>query len=796
MKLIYFYFILLFLFCSACTDINQNPHQQISELPLAESIDDEFWRHRLDENGIPQSTPADLLKLIGGTLSVCEVDWDDEISWQHLGPFESENTYQMNQGRVESISVNKYNNKDIVMGSHNGGAYRTLNGGEKWVNTTDDDGLSLVGFHDVVRHPRDQNIIYAATGTALDKWNNGQRGYGVGIVRSDDGGNSWNVTGLNPPYGQYRSGMMGVEVDPRSTLDSTILYAITTSTLYRWTGNPQADGEWNIIFQDSRSFSGPAIYGGVGNHDIEIDRYGNVFLCNMLGVFYYPVDGDTMSQIETIPMPIERSDTVDCAGRIHVNPLKRLYDLEINKRGQISLLTNYYYMSERGGACKLKAKPYYYYMSDDGGKSWATPVPLKTSGHALPNLAVNQYDANIFYFEGSGRRVNRSINGGRSYEKLVNNRNHVDVRCLLLMNSKYGDSLGIHDEVYTGNDGGIAKLSDGIKWEDITGYGIANTNYFGMGITESDSEYIFLGAQDGSANLFRDGEWYTTSPGGDNGDCLIDPRNKFKVYQSANGTLQKGNVDSIRWIGRNVKTLVGGVGLFPMLLNPTDPDEIFAGGTSVFVSSNEGKSWKQLPKPHGASRVNKLAMSKADPNTLYYVINGFFWDTKSKATANHNQGGVFKAVRDNFGAWTVTNISSNLMIRCRGEDNCGMPQALSSVSVDPDDENRLWVTMSGFRANDKVFHSEDGGLSWVNISQCLPNLPAIVIVYDEGSNDGLYLGTDYGVFYKDAEMQDWIYYAEKGPQVMITDMEVNNASNELLVSTMGRGLWRVPLLQR
>ena len=119
---------------------------------------------------------------------------------------------------------------------------------------------------------------------------------------------------------------------------------------------------------------------------------------------------------------------------------------------------------------------------------------------------------------------------------------------------------------------------------------------------------------------------------------------------------------------------------------------------------------------------------------------------------------------------------------------------LSSVEVDPEDENRLWVTMSGFVNGKKVFHSTDGGHTWENDSQCLPNLPSVCITNERGSDDGLYVGTDYGVFYKNASMADWIFYAENGPKTMITDMHINNTSRELVVSTMGRGLWRVPLV--
>ena len=763
-------------------------------LPLAENDAlDDFWKYRLDDEGNPSTSPTDLLKLIGGEMNLCQADWDNDILWNNLGPHESFNGRQMNQGRIESITVNRNDENDIVIGSQNGGAWRTRDGGQTWTNTTDDEGFSLVGFHEIQRHPKDQKTLYAATGTAMDRWNNGQRGYGIGIVISTDGGETWNMTGHNPSFGAWRSETLDVAIDPRSTLDSTIVYTINESSVFRWTGSSLADGNWKLIYKDARQFSGPAIYGGVQNHDIEIDRFGNLYLCNALGVYIYPVNRDSMTKIESIKVPEERSNEMDCKGKMRKNPLKVLFDLEINRQGHIGLLANYYYAKPYGGGCRITNKPYYYYISKDKGKSWTDPVKLRSSGYALPNLAMNLYNAQVFYYEGSGRQVMRSVDGGLTSKRLTINRNHVDVRNLLLTSSRYGDSLGLHDVVYAGNDGGIAKLSNGQYWEDITGYGIANTNYFGLGITESDNEYVFLGAQDGSANFYREGQWYTTAPGGDNGDCLIDPRDKFHVYQSANGTMQKGVVDSIRWRGRSIKSLVKGAGLFPMMMNPNDPDEIFAGGKILFHSLNQGRSWTALENKHSSKRINKIAMSKSDPNIIYYVTNGFFWNTKSKASDAENQGGIYKGVRQVDGLWVVTDVSNNIRLKCKGDDNCGLPQTLSSVAVDPENADRLWVTMSGFADGKKVFYSENGGKKWDNISNCIPNLPAVAIAYEEGSDDGLYIGTDYGVFYKNAEMEDWIYYAANGPKSMITDMEINSTSGELFVSTLGRGLWKVML---
>jgi hypothetical protein len=54
---------------------------------------------------------------------------------------------------------------------------------------------------------------------------------------------------------------------------------------------------------------------------------------------------------------------------------------------------------------------------------------------------------------------------------------------------------------------------------------------------------------------------------------------------------------------------------------------------------------------------------------------------------------------------------------------------ITSFTVDPTNQNRVWVCMGGFNATDKVFFSSNGGQAWLNITGNLPNIPANSIVY-------------------------------------------------------------------
>ena len=118
---------------------------------------------------------------------------------------------------------------------------------------------------------------------------------------------------------------------------------------------------------------------------------------------------------------------------------------------------------------------------------------------------------------------------------------------------------------------------------------------------------------------------------------------------------------------------------------------------------------------------------------------------------------------------------------------------ISYIAVDPANDQNVYITLSGYAAGQKVFKSSDGGNNWVNYSGTLPNLPVNCIVYQNPSNEALYIGTDVGVFYTDGTLPDWISYNTGLPNVVVTELEISYNNNKLWAATFGRGLWNSDL---
>ena len=123
------------------------------------------------------------------------------------------------------------------------------------------------------------------------------------------------------------------------------------------------------------------------------------------------------------------------------------------------------------------------------------------------------------------------------------------------------------------------------------------------------------------------------------------------------------------------------------------------------------------------------------------------------------------------------------------------PHNISGVAIDPDDEQHIVISISGYTSNKKVMESFNGGQTWSNLSSGLPNIPANCVTFESGSSDGIYVGTDIGVYYHSAAFSNWVSYNKNLPNVIVVDFEIYEDDELLRIGTYGRwGVWQSPLM--
>ena len=67
------------------------------------------------------------------------------------------------------------------------------------------------------------------------------------------------------------------------------------------------------------------------------------------------------------------------------------------------------------------------------------------------------------------------------------------------------------------------------------------------------------------------------------------------------------------------------------------------------------------------------------------------------------------------------------------------------------------------------------------------------VQYVKGSDGGIYVATDMGVYYTDNTLEEYIPWMKDLPSVVVTELTIDQGANKIRASTYGRGLWESDL---
>jgi len=204
-------------------------------------------------------------------------------------------------------------------------------------------------------------------------------------------------------------------------------------------------------------------------------------------------------------------------------------------------------------------------------------------------------------------------------------------------------------------------------------------------------------------------------------------------------------------------------------MDPVTPATIYQGCSSIYKSTNSGSSWTNIGNALFSTTSNNscedIAIAPSDVSTIY--------------ACSFN-----KIVKTTNGGTSWTTITGTLPVSTT---------AINQIAISYDDPNKVWICLGGYSSGNKVFKSIDGGTTWTNVSGTIPNIPVNTIVYQNGSSDRLFIGTDIGVYSIDNTVTDWVYFSRALPNVLVHELEINYGSNKLVAATYGRGIWQIDL---
>ena len=695
--------------------------------PYAREMD--FITERVSDNG---SFKPNALYIEWEKEKYSNAKQSSAANWVSLGPINTpiilSNGKKRGNGRVNCIAFDPIDTNIIWVGSPAGGLWKSVDGGSNWTTNTDD--LPVIGVSHIAIDPSDNQTMYIVTGDAY-----ATDTYSIGILKSIDGGSTWNTTGLSYTVDQEET-VNKVIINPNFT-DS--LYAVTNLNILisadagitwqtvgafgRWRDIEFKPDNSNILYAAKQSGGSSTIYRSN-------DGGSNWTLINngMSGSRYRPLIAVTPANPEVIYALFSASD-YSFHGLYKSSNAGDTWTIQSNSPNILGRETD---------------------GTGTGGQSWYDlSLGVATNNEDLVYVG----GINIWRSDDGGVNwdIDASSGNGSNYSYM-----HVD---------QHAFEFNPHTHVaYAGNDGGFYKYMDNLNtWVDISD-GLEISQFYNLGLSKSSSNRLVAGAQDNGTEMLTNTTWDAIR-GADGMECAIDHYDDEIIYsESQYGGLRKSYDGGNNW--DNIKPVsYEGAWNTPYEMHATNNNLIVIGYDEVYRSVSGGATWDSIS---------------------YNVVNGA--DIRSIALAPSNEDYIYaasyskiKVTKDAGQSWTYIK---------PGLANYN----ITDVAVATNNADRAWVTFSDYDNTKKVYETNDAGSNWTNISgSTLPALPVNCIVYQGGANDDLYIGTDIGVYYKDNTMTEWIPFNNGLPNVIVKELEIHYDEGTISAATFGRGVWESPL---
>lgn len=327
----------------------------------------------------------------------------------------------------------------------------------------------------------------------------------------------------------------------------------------------------------------------------------------------------------------------------------------------------------------------------------------------------------------------------------------------------------LNNELYSGNDGGVyTTANNGTSWT-IRNKGLAISQFYNFGVSQLSKTKFITGAQDNGTSWGSDSaSWQTASFGGDGMQCEISNFDTTVMFGNVQyGSLRRTKNNGASWQGL-AGSIPGGPGPWaaPCHLHPRLNDIMVILYTQAIISKN--------------------IVSAANP-TFANFTTGVTGTGNAIRFSNVNDSLVFMGWTN--GNFRVANILANPIT----VDSMSRPEnsSIRDIETSFNNENVVYAA-----CGNRIYRSTNKGATWTNISANLPNIPMFSIVLDKNSPEGLYVGTDAGVYYKDSLMANWILYNTGLPlNSEIRDLEIVydticSSNSVIFAGTYGRGLWK------
>ncbi len=665
----------------------------------------------------------------------------------------------------------------VAVGS--GGIWKTENAGTTWRSIFEGQGSYSIGC--LAIDPSNPRTIWVGTGENVS----GRHvGYGDGVYRSRDGGQTWEHRGL---AASEHIGRIVVHPD-----DPDVVFVAAQGPLW------SAGGERGVFVTRDGGDTWEKVLGGgeyTGAGEVHMDprdpdvlyattwqRFRDVALLvdggPETGIHKSTDGGRTWRRLET-GLPGEDMGKIGLAISPQ-NPDVVYAAIELGRR--------------KGG----------FWRSDDGGESWqkrSDKVARGTGPHYYQEIFASPHAFDRVYFMDVQMAVTHD--GGATFAPVGEEHKHVDNHALAF-------SPDDPDYLLAGCDGGLYESWDlGRNWKFAANLPV--TQFYKLAVDDDEPFYHVIGGtqdnntqygpsrtdnvhgianRDWSVTLFGDGHQPAIERG--NPDIIYSSMQQCGMWRVDRVT---GEQVPIRPRPRDGEPEERWNWDGPIFLSAHDPARIYMASQRLWRSDDRGDSWRPLSGDltRGEDRLQRPVMGRVwSVDAPVDLLAMSMYGTITSIAESPRDGqvlyvgtddGLIHATEDGGATWRA----------------CRLPKALDDhiyvnhLLADRFDRATVYAVLDAHKQGDfrpQIWRSDDAGRSWTSMTGDLPDRHVVWRLAQDHVQPSLFFAaTEFGLFTSVDAGRRWIKLEGGAPTIAFRDLVIQEREDDLVAASFGRGFW-------
>lgn len=696
------------------------------------------------------------------------------LKFRSLGP-------AFTSGRIADIAIHPEDESVWYVAVGSGGVWKTENAATTWKPLFDEQSTYSIGC--VTLDPSNPDIVWVGTGE-----NVGGRhvGFGDGIYRSTDGGQSWENKGLTAS-----EHISKIIVHPDN---SNVVWVAAQGPLWSKGGQrglyKTTDGgkTWSKTLGDEEWTGVTDLLIDPRNPDV---LYAATWQRHRTVAAY--LGGGPKSGLH------KSTD-----GGQTWTALKK--GLPAGNMGKTGLAISPFNPDVIYAAIELDRLKGGVYMSADQGASWVKQSDAVSGGtgpHYYQELYASPHEEGKLFLMSNYVQV--SEDHGKTFTTMNEKNKHVDSHAMAFKPSD-------PDYVLFGTDGGLYESFDGTQsWQFVENLPI--TQYYKVAVDDAEPFYnIYGGTQDNgshggpSRTRYAEGisnqHWWKTL-GADGHQSATEPGNPDITY----GEFQQGvlwRIDQITGESVFIQPQPRKGEPYerfnwdaPILVSPHNPTRLYFASQRVWKSENRGDSWQPVSDDltRNQERLSLPIMGRQQSWDNAWDVNAMSnYNTITSLAESPQQEGLLYAGTDD-GIIQVSENGGESWRKIELGTISGVPATafVNDLRADLFDAGTVYAALDNHKYGDYkpyLIKSTDKGNTWTLMNGDLPDkLLTWRLVQDHVDQNLLFAATEFGIYFTKDGGTKWIKLSGGLPTIPFRDITIQRRENDLVAASFGRGFY-------